>query len=91
MTMTDEDLAPASSTWQQVETDQHGDFEYTLRQFLLMHRLHAGGEWPDVLADVNRMIGNNEWDVDAKDTYRNWTVWYNGDRETTSEHSDSDS
>lgn len=60
-------------------TDQHGDFQYTLRQYLLMRRLNLGGEWTDVVYDVTRELTvNHEWDAEAEDTYANWQDWYYG-------------
>lgn len=75
--------------WKPLEEDEHGDFKYTLRQYLLMRRLQQGGEWPEVVAAVDKQFSrNHEWDVDPEstDTYRNWTTWYNAnlrDKQTT--------
>jgi len=87
MTATDEpitdqfDYMPRLTEWQQTEADVHGDFHYTLRQYLLMRRLNCGGEWTDVCNDVSdEIMRNYEWDVDARDTYSNWQSWYYGDR-----------
>ena len=68
------------SEWWEHETDEHGDFKYTLRQYLLMRRLALGGDWTDVVTAVNAEISRNvgEWDVEATDTYRNWQAWYYG-------------
>lgn len=80
MTMTDEPRTDEIKWWD-YETDEHGDFKYTLRQYLLMRRLHAGGDWTDVCAEVSREIAlNYDWDVEATDTYRNWQKWYYGGR-----------
>lgn len=78
MTMTDEPRTEEREWWDH-PADEHGDFEYTLRQFLLMRRLHLGGEWTDVCNDVSREIAQNpDWDIEERDTYRNWRVWYYG-------------
>lgn len=70
MTVTEE--APARD-----DTDPHGDFKYTLRQYLLMRRNNHGGDWTDVLADVNaEQRAHPEWDTEAKDTYMNWQHRY---------------
>lgn len=59
------------------DTDIHGDFKYTLRQFLLMRRNNQGGDWTDVVKDVDYEQRNHpDWDVDDKDTYMNWQRWY---------------
>lgn len=61
------------------EEFDHGDFKYTLRQYLLMRRLSLGGDWTDVLADVNREIrANPEWDVEELASYDEWRDWYYG-------------
>jgi hypothetical protein len=62
------------------ETDEHGDFKYTLRQYLLMRRLNLGGEWTDVCTEVSREVSEHgyAWDLNAEDTYRNWQGWYYG-------------
>lgn len=75
------DEMPHVTEWQNTKTDEHGDFLYTLRQYLLMRRLNLGGDWTDVCNDVSREVMQNyTWDVDARDTYSNWTAWYRGDR-----------
>lgn len=91
--------AEVSHGFRDITIDQHGDFQYTLRQYLLMRRLQLGGEWTDVVKDVNRGISeHDEWDIDTRATYRDFTTWYTlgaagsgpaVDREPV-EHSDSD-
>lgn len=44
------------SNWWEYPEDEHGDFKYTLRQFLLMYRLNQGGEWTEVLAWASRQL-----------------------------------
>lgn len=61
----------------QLETDEHGDFKYSLKQFLLMRRFRLGGDWTDVCSDVSAEItANSEWDIEARDTYMSWQRWY---------------
>lgn len=70
-------LAVVEKPARKFDTDEHGDFKYTLRQYLLMRRNNQGGDWTDVLADVNAETrANPEWNVDCKDTYMNWQDWY---------------
>lgn len=77
------DNMPRVTEWQQTQADEHGDFLYTLRQYLLMRRLSLGGDWTDVVSDVSREITENYmWDVDERDSYHNWHNWYHGDRAT---------
>lgn len=79
MTMTDEPITDEIKWWEYPE-DEHGDFKYTLRQYLLMRRLNLGGEWTDVCTEVAREVAVHgyEWDLNATDTYRNWQQWYYG-------------
>lgn len=57
--------------------DEHGDFKYTLRQFLLMRRLHEGGDWTDVVREVSQLLrANDEWDQDELRTYRDHLARY---------------
>lgn len=60
----------------------HGEFKYTLRQYLLMRKLNRGGDWTDVLREVNEELWRNpEWDAEALNTYDNWRAWYDLNRE----------
>lgn len=62
-------------------TDEHGDFEYTLRQYLLMRRHSLGGEWTEIYRDVVYELAHHPaWDADEKDTYANWRTWYYSDQ-----------
>ena len=90
MTMTEEpptdeiEYMPRLKAWEETVEDEHGDFRYTLHQFLLMRRLNLGGEWSDIVREVGREIGENpDWDVEERDTFRNWRAWYFGDRVKT--------
>lgn len=77
MTETEHEAEVVGPGFHDITTDVHGDFQYTLRQFLLMRRLHQGGEWTEVVKDVAREIGGREeWDIDARATYRDFTTWY---------------
>lgn len=59
------------------DTDIHGNFRYTLRVFLLMRRHNEGGDWNDVVKDVDTEQRHHpDWDVDEKDTYVHWQHWY---------------
>lgn len=65
--------------WWNYPEDEHGNFKYTLRQYLLMRRLNLGGEWTDVVKDVDHECRtHSEWDVEAHNTYRDWQAWYDG-------------
>lgn len=60
------------------EQFDHGNFRYTLRQYLLMRYLNRGGDWTDVLARVNKELWEHrtDWDGEAMNTYGNWRRWY---------------
>lgn len=58
---------------------EHGNFQYTLRQFLLLRKHHEGGDWTDTMNAVGSEFHQNpEWDPDWLDTYDNWLSWYYG-------------
>lgn len=64
------------SDWWNYPEDEHGDFKYTLRQFLLMYRLNQGGEWGEVLEWASRQLTEQQWDPEEQRTYMDWSRWY---------------
>lgn len=68
--------------WWDYPEDEHGDFQYTLRQFLLMYRLNLGGEWEEVTEWTRRQIIEHQWDPDDERTYRDHMKWYLLNRKT---------
>lgn len=59
------------------EPFDHGEFKYTLRQYLLMRYLNRGGDWTDVVTQVNQELWDRrEWDGEALNTYADWRRWY---------------
>lgn len=60
------------------DSNDHGYFKYPLRVFLLLRRHAQGGEWEDVLADVNKQQREHpDWDFTLTNTYDDWLDWYN--------------
>lgn len=60
--------------------NDHGDFEYTLRVFLLLRRHQQGGEWTEVVADVDKQQRDHpDWDMETTNTYCDWQAWYFGE------------
>lgn len=68
------------------ETDEHGNFKYTLRQYLLMRQLETRGadEWTAICGDVTKQVLDNEWDPDALATYDEHQAWFRGEPHTES-------